>query len=97
MIVADIRIVPVGIGTSISQEVRAIYKMLDKKGVKYIPGPMSTSLEVQSLDNLFDLIKTANKLLEDRGMQRILITINIDNRLDKEISIETKLRYSKLD
>jgi uncharacterized protein (TIGR00106 family) len=91
MIVADIRILPVGTGTSLSQHIKAVHNMLDEEGVKYIPGPMSTALEVNSLDDLFDVIEQANQLLAESGVQRILTTINIDYRLDKEISMDTKL------
>ena len=49
MIVADIRIVAVGTGTSMSQHVKAVHDILDEEGIKYMPGPMSTALEVDSL------------------------------------------------
>ena len=91
MIVADIRIVAVGKGTSMSQHVKAVHDILDEEGIKYMPGPMSTALEVDSLDDLFDVIEQSNQVLADRGVQRILTTINIDYRLDKEISMKSKL------
>lgn len=46
MIVADIRIVAVGTGTSMSQHVKAICDILDEERIKYMPGPFSTALEV---------------------------------------------------
>jgi uncharacterized protein (TIGR00106 family) len=95
MIVADIRVVPVGIGTSVSLHVKAVHDILDGKGIKYIPGPMSTALEVDSLDDLFDVVEQVNRVLAGRGVQRILTTVNIDYRLDKEISMASKLCASK--
>ena len=95
MIVADLRVLPVGSGTSLSEHIKAVRQMLEEEKIAYLPGPMSTALEVDSLDDLFDVIEQANQLLADRGVQRILTTVNIDYRLDKEISMESKLRALK--
>jgi uncharacterized protein YqgV (UPF0045/DUF77 family) len=56
---------------------------------------MSAALEVDSLDDLFDVIEQSNQVLAERGVQRILTTINIDYRLDKEISMKSKLGLRK--
>ena len=92
MIVADFSMVPMGSGTSASQYVRSIYEVLKSSGVKFSPGPMSTSVEVESLEELFRVIDAANQRLKDMGVQRIITNIRIDYRLDKEISIDSKLR-----
>lgn len=42
--------------------------MLDEEGIKYMPGPMSTALEVDSLDDLFDVIELANQVLAEKGV-----------------------------
>lgn len=90
MVVADIRIVAVGTGTSISQHVKAVCDILDEERIKYMPGPFSTALEVDSLDDLFDVVKQSNQMLAESGVQRILTTVNIDYRLDREISMKSK-------
>jgi uncharacterized protein (TIGR00106 family) len=92
MIVADFSMVPVGSGTSASTYIRAIYDLLRELDVKFIPGPMSTSVETKSFEELFELIEKANLRLKEMGVQRIITSIKIDYRLDKEISIESKLR-----
>jgi uncharacterized protein (TIGR00106 family) len=92
MIVADFSIVPMGSGTSASRYVKAVYEVLKDSGVKFAPGPMSTSVEVNSFEELFRIIDAANQRLEDMGVQRIITSIRIDRRLDKEISIDSKLR-----
>jgi uncharacterized protein (TIGR00106 family) len=91
MIVADFSIVPMGSGTSAAKYIRAVYDLLGESGVKFVPGPMSTSVETKSFEELFDLIEKANQRLEDMGVQRIITSVKIDYRLDKEISIESKL------
>ncbi len=95
MIVADLRVIPIGSGTSLSQHIKAVHNMLEEEKISHLSGPMSTTLEVDSLDDLFDIIELANQVLAERGVQRILTTVNIDYRLDKEISMESKLRALK--
>lgn len=92
MIVADFSMVPMGSGTSAAKYIRAVYDILRDSGVKFVPGPMSTSVETRSFEELFGLIEKANRRLKEMGVQRIITSVNIDYRLDKEISIESKLR-----
>jgi len=91
MIVADFSMIPMGSGTSASRYVKAIHEVLKSSGINFVPGPMSTSLEVKSLQELFWVIDAANERLKEMGVQRIVTNIRIDCRLDKEISIHTKL------
>jgi uncharacterized protein (TIGR00106 family) len=95
MIVADLRVLPIGSGTSLSQHIKAIHNMLEEEKICHLSGHMSTTLEVDSLDDLFDIIELANQVLAERGVQRILTTVNIDYRLDKQISMESKLSALK--
>ena len=92
MIVADFSMVPLGSGTSAAEYIRAVYDLLRESGVKFVPGPMSTSVETKSFEELFDLIEKANRRLKEMGVQRIITSVNIDYRLDKEISIVSKLK-----
>ena len=92
MIVADFSMVPMGSGTSAAKYIRAVYDLLRESGVKFVPGPMSTSVETKSFEELFDLVEKANQRLEDMGVERIITSVKIDYPLDKEISIESKLK-----
>ncbi|MDD4653163.1 MAG: MTH1187 family thiamine-binding protein [Methanothrix sp.] len=91
MIVADFSMIPMGSGTSGSIYVRAVHDLLRELDVKFIPGPMSTAVQTESLEQLFETIEKANQLLIKMGLQRIITSIRIDYRLDKEITIESKL------
>jgi uncharacterized protein (TIGR00106 family) len=95
MIVADFSTIPMGTGTSASQYVRTVHELLNQSGIKFVAGPMSTAVEASSFERLFELIEEANKKLADMGVQRIITTIHIDYRLDKDITIESKLGQSK--
>ena len=92
MIVADFSMIPMGTGTSASRYVKAVHEVLKSSGVNFVPGPMSTSVEVESLQELFRIIDAANERLKDMGVQRTITNIRIDYRQDKEISIDSKLK-----
>ena len=92
MIVADFTMIPMGTGTSASRYVKAIHEVLKSSGVNFVPGPMSTSVEVDGLEELFRLIDAANARLKAMGVERIITNIRIDCRMDKEISIRSKLQ-----
>jgi uncharacterized protein (TIGR00106 family) len=91
MIVADFATIPMGDGTSASQYVRAVHELLRQSGIKYAEGPMSTAIEVNSFEQLFSVIEKANAVLVEMGVQRIITTLRIDYRLDKELSIQSKM------
>ena len=91
MIVADFSMIPMGTGTSGSRYVKAVHEVLKSSGINFVPGPMSTSVEVESLEELFRVMDAANERLKDMGIQRIITNIRIDCRMDKEISISSKM------
>ncbi len=95
MIVADLRMIPMGSGTSASKYVRAIHEVLQDSGANFLPGPMSTTVETETMDDLFRIVENANERLAKMGVQRIITTVHIDLRLDKQISMESKLSASK--
>jgi len=96
MIVADFSLVPMGTGTSAGKYIRAVYEMLEESGIKFVPGPNSTSLEAKTFEEIFDVIRRSNEKLKEMGVQRVITSVDIDYRLDKEISIESKLGASKI-
>lgn len=95
MIIAEFSMVPMGTGTSASRYVKEVYKVLEKSGLRFLPGPMSTSLEAESLREIFDVIEEANEALARSGVRRIITSVKIDDRRDKDISIDTKLEAAR--
>jgi uncharacterized protein YqgV (UPF0045/DUF77 family) len=56
---------------------------------------MSTAIEASTFEELFGVIEKANEKLAEMGVQRIITTMHIDYRLDKDVSIESKLGIIK--
>lgn len=91
MIVGEFSTVPMGEGTSASRYVKAVHRVLEDSGLKFVPGPMCTSLEAESMGDIFEVIERANEELVQMGVKRIITSVKIDYRLDKEISLESKM------
>ena len=90
-IVADVSIVPIGEGTSLSKYVKKAIEELKKSGVRVELGAMSTTLEADDVAKIFDAVQMAREALFDMGVKRVYTILRIDERRDKPISIETKL------
>jgi len=89
-VVADIAIMSVGEGTSLSKYVKRAVEELRKAGLKVDVGAMSTSVEAQSTEQVFKAFEKAREALFEMGAKRVYATIRIDERRDKGISIESK-------
>ena len=92
MIIAEFSIVPVGKDVSASQHVKIAIRTLEGRGVRVIPGPMSTVLECKDIDLLFKAVKAAHRAVLKSGVQRVITTLKIDDRTDKEATVDSKLR-----
>ncbi len=93
MIVAELSIVPLGTGsTSISTYVKAAIDALKRANVRAKPRAMATEIEAEDLETLFSAVKLAHEAVIEKGAKRVVTTLRIDHRLDKEATIEEKLR-----
>lgn len=90
MIIAEMSIAPFGVGTSLSPIVKEAVRVIKESGLKFEVGGMSTTVEVPDLDTLFELIKKAEAAEIDAGAERILISLKVDHRIDKDITINSK-------
>ena len=92
MIIASAAIFPTSEGASVSRYVKEIIKVIENSGLKTSTGGMSTTIEAPDMATLYKVIEKAEKKLVDMGAKRIHIDLHIDHRLDKEATIESKLR-----
>ena len=92
MIIAQVSITPIGVGTSVSEYVKAALEEIKKGRVRYEVNAMSTVIEVESLEKLFEVIKRAHQAVIERGAKRVITEIKIDDRKDKDATIESKVR-----
>lgn len=88
--IAQLSVYPIGDGTSLGRFVRKGVSVIQQSGYKYEVGGMSTAIEVPDLDVLFDLVKKVHAAHVAEGAQRVLIDLKVDDRRDKEATIESK-------
>ncbi len=83
-IIAEFTLIPLGTcSTSLSQYVAKALRGLKNRGIQFKITPMSTIIEGDTLDELFEFIKIAREEVIKAGIKRLVISINIDERLDK--------------
>jgi uncharacterized protein (TIGR00106 family) len=95
---AEISIVPIGTSdTSIGKEVAVAYDAIRNiKNLKKVTlTPMSTQVESDNIDNIFQAIHAAHDSAKSVGAKRVISTIRIDERLDKPNTLDEKIQSVK--
>ena len=91
MAIAEITVVPSGIGPSVSDYVVRAIRVIEKhEGVRFQLTPMGTILE-GDLDSILDVIRDVHNCAFDDRVKRVLTLVKIDDRRDKELTMEGKL------
>lgn len=88
--IAQLSVYPIGEGTSLSRFVKKGVAVVERSGYKYEIGGMSTTIEVPDLDTLFRLVKEVHAAHVAEGASRVTIDLKVDDRRDKEATIESK-------
>ena len=96
MAMIDISVVPVGTQSpSVSRFVAGAVKILrDEPGIKYELTAMNTIIE-GDLDKLLALAQRMHRSAFDAGAKRVVTTLRIDERRDKPLTIEGKIKAVK--
>ena len=92
MLIAETSIYPISEGTSLSRYVKAAVEAIESTGLKTQTCAMGTAIEAETLDDIFDAVKKGHDAILDMGAKRIVINLKVDDRLDKDASMEKKLR-----
>jgi len=96
MVIAEVSVVPVGTKTpSVSRYVAKAIKILEEqKKVKYEVTAMGTILEGE-LEDVLDAVRKMHNSLFGGEVKRVVTRITIDDRRDKKISLDYKVRSVK--
>jgi uncharacterized protein (TIGR00106 family) len=92
MAIIEVAIIPMGTGsTSVSQYVAECHKILDSdERIKSELTPMGSILE-GDLDTILAVARKMHEVPFENGAMRVNTTIRIDDRRDKNASMEQKL------
>ncbi len=91
MPMAEITIIPLGSGTSVSRFVAKAVEIPKRKGLKFKVTPTSTVIE-GDLDVLFEVLKEMHEAPFKEGIKRVVTVIKIDDRRDKDIDMDYKVQ-----
>ena len=92
MAVAEIVVTPLGTGSpSLSAYVAKVHKVLEESGLKYQLTPMSTIVEGE-VDEILEVARKMHEALFEEGVLRVVTSIRIDDRRDKKLTMEGKVK-----
>lgn len=89
--IADVCVIPIGIGTSVSKEVTACERIFTEAGLKTRLHAYGTNVE-GDWDDVMGAIKRCHEVLHEMGVVRISTNIRIGTRTDRAQTMEDKVR-----
>ena len=89
-VIADLCVVPMGIGVSVSREVAVCERILTDAGLKTALHAYGTNIEGE-WDDVFAAIKRCHEAIHALGVPRISSTLRFGTRTDREQSMEDKV------
>ncbi len=90
-VIADICIVPIGVGTSVAKEVTECERILRQSGLKTHLHAYGTNIEGE-WDEVFAALKKCHERLHEMGVPRISTNLRAGTRVDKEQTMEDKVK-----
>lgn len=83
---------PLDKGPSLSRYVKKAVEAVKSSGLEYQVTPMGTVIQSERLDDIFRCAKAAVEAVRNEGSDRISLTLKVDIRYDRDISMSSKLR-----
>jgi uncharacterized protein (TIGR00106 family) len=96
MILAQLSISPLGLGTSVSRYVKKVVKILENEPVNCYTNAMATVIEAETTEQIFTAVKHAHDaLISQPEIQRVITELKIDHRTDKKATAKSKINALK--
>ena len=90
-VVADLCVVPLGVGVSVSRYVAQCQRVLKEAGLTCHVHAYGTNIEGE-WDRVMAAVKQCHEQLHDMGAPRLSTTLKIGTRTDREQSMSDKVR-----
>ncbi|RMG75331.1 MAG: thiamine-binding protein [Nitrospirae bacterium] len=88
--IAEFSIVPLGEGPSVGDYIAEVISIVEESGLPYRLNPMGTCVE-GSWNDIMKLLRRCHRQMMKRA-DRVIINIKIDDRKDKELTMEGKVK-----
>ena len=89
-VIADLCVVPLGVGVSVSEYIAACERVLAQAGLKTQLHAYGTNVEGE-WDEVFAAVKQCHELVHQMGAPRITSTLRFGTRTDREQTMEDKV------
>lgn len=89
-VIADLCVVPVGVGVSVSEHVAACQRILKEAGLKTQLHAYGTNIEGE-WDTVFAAIKRCHEVVHKMGAPRISTSLKVGTRIDREQTMADKV------
>jgi uncharacterized protein (TIGR00106 family) len=90
-VIADLCVVPMGVGVSVSEYVAACEKVLKDAGLKTQLHAYGTNIEGE-WDQVFNALKRCHEVVHQMGAPRITTTLKFGTRTDRDQTMEDKVK-----
>ena len=90
-IIADLTVIPMGVGVSVSKYVAACEKILQEAGLDTRLHAYGTNVE-GDWDVFFSAVKKCHEVIHGMGAPRISTTIKVGTRTDREQTMDDKVK-----
>ena len=88
--IVELSIIPIGVGTSLSEHIAEVMRVIQESGLRYESHSMGTNIEGE-WDEIMPLVKKCHERLYQKGVERISTILRISDRRDKPYTIEGKM------
>ena len=89
-VIADLCVVPIGVGLSVSKYVVACEKVLTEAGLKTKLHSYGTNIEGE-WDDVFAAIRRCHEVVHEMGAARISSSLRFGTRIDREQTMDDKI------
>jgi uncharacterized protein (TIGR00106 family) len=93
-VIADVSVVPIGVGVSVSKYVAACERVFNEAGLTPHMHAYGTNIEGE-WDTVFQAIKRCHEVVHQMGAPRISTNIRVGTRTDRNQTIEEKVRSAQ--
>lgn len=90
-VIADVCVIPIGIGVSVSKEVAACERIFAEAGLKTNLHAYGTNVEGE-WEAVFGAVRRCHEALHEMGVPRISTSMRFGTRVDREQTMEDKVR-----
>lgn len=88
--IAEIQVVPIGVGVSVRKEVKRAHELLAQSGLEVQLHSYGTNVQGE-LSQIFQAVENVHETLHREGTIRLMTSIKVGTRSDKTPTLASKL------